>query len=180
MTTRCALCEHPQHTGTCGQACGSMNLPCECGMPSVSAVEWCPACRHSPHDGVCGVTVYGQPRCLCTAGAPSRRPPAPSDLAVMVAGRKDDAGKPRWDLLPFEALAVVVAVLTFGARKYAPDNWRSVEGWRWRYFRAALSHLAAWWRGEKLDPESGLPHLAHAACCVLFLLALDSPVIREE
>jgi hypothetical protein len=89
------------------------------------------------------------------------------------AGRKDDAEKPRWDLLPFAGLEQVVKVLTFGAKKYAPENWRRVEGWRWRYFRAAIGHLAAWKAGEKLDPESGLPHLAHAACCVLFLLELD-------
>lgn len=91
----------------------------------------------------------------------------------MSEGRKDDAGKPRWDLLPFAALGDVARVLEFGARKYAPDNWRLVEGWRWRYTRAGLGHLVAFARGEKLDPESGLPHLAHAACCVLFLLELD-------
>jgi hypothetical protein len=94
-------------------------------------------------------------------------------------GRKDDGGKPRWDLLPFEALSHVVDVLTFGAKKYAPDNWRQVDGWRWRYFRAGLGHLVAWWRGEKLDQESGLPHLAHAACCVLFLAARDTPTEGE-
>lgn len=88
-------------------------------------------------------------------------------------GEKHDAGKPRWDLLPYESLSDVVDVLTFGAKKYAPENWRLVEGWRGRYFRAAVGHLVKWWRGEKLDPESGLPHLAHACCCVLFLIALD-------
>ena len=89
-------------------------------------------------------------------------------------GRKDDDGKPRWDLLPFRATAYVVDVLTYGAEKYAPENWRKVDGWRWRYFAAALRHLVAWWRGQKTDPKSGLPHLAHAACCVLFLLELDT------
>jgi len=33
-----------------------------------------------------------------------------------------------------------------------------------------LRHLTAWWAGEDLDPESGLHHLAHAACCLMFLL----------
>jgi hypothetical protein len=35
---------------------------------------------------------------------------------------------------------------------------------------AALRHLIRWWRGEKIDPDSGLPHLAHAACSIFFLL----------
>lgn len=91
----------------------------------------------------------------------------------MRAGQKDDAGKPRWDLLPFAALDDVAAVLEFGARKYAPDGWRKVPGWRWRYLGAALRHLAAFGRGQRLDPESGRPHLAHAACCILFMLELD-------
>jgi hypothetical protein len=88
-------------------------------------------------------------------------------------GRKDDSNKPRWDLLPFKGLEQIVLVLTHGAKKYAPENWRVVKDWRWRYFRAALGHIVAWWSGEKLDPETKLPHLAHAACCVLFLLELD-------
>ena len=85
-------------------------------------------------------------------------------------GRKDDAGKPRWDLLPMRALDQVSAVLAYGANKYGEENWRGVPEARKRYLAAALRHLAAWRLGQADDPESGLPHLAHAACCVLFLL----------
>lgn len=92
----------------------------------------------------------------------------------MEQGRKLDSDKPRWDLLPLVAASDVVNVLTFGARKYAPDNWRHVPDARRRYFAAAMRHLVAWMGGEKADAESGLPHLAHAACCVLFLAELDS------
>lgn len=101
---------------------------------------------------------------------------APKEPAPMSSdeGRKNDDDKLRLDLLPFAAVNHVALVLTYGAEKYAPYNWRKVEGWRWRYFAAALRHLTAWWLGEKNDPESGLPHLAHAACCVLFLLELDT------
>lgn len=85
-------------------------------------------------------------------------------------GRKDDSGKPPWDLLPYDALDDVVAVLMYGATKYAPRNWEA--GMRWgRLFAAAMRHMRAWWGGEDSDPETGLPHLAHAACCILFLLA---------
>lgn len=91
-----------------------------------------------------------------------------------VIGRKDDFGKTRFDLLPWRALEEVAKVLTKGAEKYAPENWRQVAGWRWRYFRAAIGHVAKWRMGEKLDPEWGLPHLAHAACCILFMIELDT------
>lgn len=90
-----------------------------------------------------------------------------------MSGRKDDQKKGRWDLLPWEALDEVVKVLTHGAERYAPENWRLVEGWRWRYLAALLRHVTAWARGRKFDEDSGLPHLAHAICCGLFLLELD-------
>lgn len=116
---------------------------------------------------------------LCRPLSPAEQVPISSPNH----GRKDDGGKTRYDLLPWAGLDLVAQVLTKGAAKYAPDNWRKVEGWRWRYFRAAVGHLIAWWSGEKLDSEWGLPHLAHAACCVLFLLELDQtqekPDIRE-
>jgi Domain of unknown function (DUF5664) len=90
------------------------------------------------------------------------------------AGRKDDAGKPRWDLLPDAAMASVVDVLTFGAGKYEPWGWKKVDQPFWRYLRAALGHVMAYKRGERFDRESGLPHLAHAVCCCLFLLELEA------
>lgn len=85
-------------------------------------------------------------------------------------GIKHDAGKPRWDLLPWREVGSVVDVLTHGAAKYSPGNWKRVEDQRSRYFAAAMRHLTLWWGGERLDEESGRPHLAHAACCVLFLM----------
>jgi hypothetical protein len=91
-------------------------------------------------------------------------------------GSKHDQAKERWDLLPTEAVRQVVKVLGYGARVYAVDNWKVVPDARRRYYAAALRHLTAWWEGEKVDNESGLPHLAHAACCVLFLLVVGDAV----
>lgn len=88
-------------------------------------------------------------------------------------GRKDDEGKMPWGLVPWDALQGVVKVLKFGAEKYGPDNWRHVNGALMRYWDACIRHMVAWKQGEKFDPESGLPHLAHAGCCVLFMLALE-------
>lgn len=87
-------------------------------------------------------------------------------------GVKLDTGKPRWDLLPWRALRGVVDVLTFGAKKYCDNGWQSVPGGRSRYTAALLRHLAAHEQGEVLDPDSGLPHLAHVATNALFLLHL--------
>lgn len=86
---------------------------------------------------------------------------------------KKDHGKPMWDLLPFNQVKQIVEVLTFGASKYGPNKWQAVEDGRNRYFAALMRHLTAWLDGEKLDPESGKHHLAHAGCCLLFLMWLD-------
>lgn len=86
---------------------------------------------------------------------------------------KFDAGKWRLSLVPVRCLTQIVQVLEFGAKKYKEDNWQTVPDARRRYYDAAIRHLTAWWDGEKLDSESNMPHLAHAACCVIFLLWLD-------
>jgi hypothetical protein len=85
---------------------------------------------------------------------------------------KDDAGKVDLSLLPFAALEDVARVLEHGARKYSPDAWRRVPNGHARYVNAALRHLHAHARGEVVDAESGLPHLAHAACSLLFAMEL--------
>lgn len=47
-------------------------------------------------------------------------------------------------------------------------NWEKGMSWG-RCYAACLRHLWAWWRGEDNDPETGLSHLDHALCCLLFL-----------
>jgi hypothetical protein len=82
---------------------------------------------------------------------------------------KDDADKVPVDMLPTEALIEIAKVLGFGARKYGRDNWRYGMCWT-RVYGALLRHMFAWHQREDRDDESGFLHLAHAACCVLFLL----------
>jgi hypothetical protein len=88
-------------------------------------------------------------------------------------GRKFDAGKLDYTLVPFEGLEEIIKVLMFGAQKYDRHNWKHVDNAPQRYTAAAFRHMAAHAKGEKNDPETGLSHLAHAGCCVLFLLALE-------
>lgn len=82
---------------------------------------------------------------------------------------KYDVGKIPWHLLPVESLEEICKVLEFGAKKYAEDNWRLGMSWK-RMARAGIGHMFSWLKGEDKDPETGLSHLAHAGCCVLFLL----------
>lgn len=83
---------------------------------------------------------------------------------------KYDGGKPGVELLPTDALEEIAKVLDYGAQKYAAHNWR--KGMKWgRLAGALLRHVFAWLRGEDRDEESGHLHLAHAGCCVLFLLS---------
>jgi hypothetical protein len=89
------------------------------------------------------------------------------------SGRKFDNDKLRYDLVPPLALEEMVKVLTFGAQKYDPDNWQKVPDSKRRYFAALQRHLWAWKQGETVDKESGIHHLAHAACCLYFLYEHD-------
>lgn len=88
-----------------------------------------------------------------------------------MAFRKHDAGKPRWTLLPIDAIRQVVGVFGHGAQTYGADNWRQGTDWS-RYVDATWRHLTAWWEREDED-ESGYSHLAHAASNLLILLALQ-------
>ena len=97
-------------------------------------------------------------------------PPALSAAAMGVtAGVKHDAGKPALHLLPVEALEEIAQVLSYGEKKYNSWNW--AQGFKWsRLYGATLRHLYAHMRGENKDPETGLSHLAHVGCNILFLL----------
>ncbi len=118
----------------------------------------------------------------CTAmawAAGVRRAPArqiESEISDRGAGLKFDGGKPRWNLLMAglpDALSSVVQVLTFGAAKYEAHSWRQVENGLERYTDALYRHLNAYASGEVNDPESGLPHLAHALTNLMFIIELE-------
>jgi hypothetical protein len=86
--------------------------------------------------------------------------------------KKDDNDKVKLAYLPFAQLETIARVLDHGAEKYGRDNWQ--KGDFTRYASACLRHVFARLKGEKNDPESGLPHLAHAACCILFMMWFDN------
>jgi len=87
---------------------------------------------------------------------------------------KYDGNKIRYDLITPEFLNGLAEVLSFGANKYAPDNWKkassnsSNEAFN-KYYSALMRHLEAIRKGELIDSDSGLPHIDHVACNVMFL-----------
>lgn len=87
-------------------------------------------------------------------------------------GRKDDSAKELMHLIPAKAEMALARVLTFGAKKYAPENWRKVDNPIDRYMAAAMRHMNAHRQGELRDEESGELHLSHALTCLSFLVEL--------
>ena len=98
---------------------------------------------------------------------------SPNWREEVTEGQKFDSNKLRYELLPPELLEEVARVLTFGAHKYSARNWELGMAWS-RPFGALMRHMWAWWRGEEKDPETGYSHLAHAACCIAFLVSYEA------
>jgi hypothetical protein len=86
-------------------------------------------------------------------------------------GAKHDDGKLKLGLIPPAALLALGRVLTHGANKYSPKNYKNVEGYR--YLDAALRHIVAFMDGERIDPDSGLSHLDHLLANIAFLVEFE-------
>ena len=88
---------------------------------------------------------------------------------------KNGRGKLRMDLLPPIAVEAIARVLTMGAAKYAPENWRLCpqDKVKAEYGSALLRHVFAWLGEETHDRESGEHHLAHAATNAMFIVELE-------
>jgi hypothetical protein len=79
-------------------------------------------------------------------------------------------GKEPLEYVVYEMLPLDARVHKHGADKYGVRNWRKQPILASTYEGAMLRHFIAWARGEDLDPDSGMPHLAHLrACCAVVL-----------
>ena len=85
---------------------------------------------------------------------------------------KFDNGKLPMDLLDPEWMEGVAQVLQFGAQKYAAHNWRKGMEWS-RLYAAIQRHLNAFAKGWEYDDETGLSHLLHASCGLMFLYEMQ-------
>ena len=88
-------------------------------------------------------------------------------------GVKFDSGKRRVDLVPTEAINALADILTAGAVKYGEHNWRHGMDWS-RVYGAAQRHMLAFWGGDDIDDESGMPHLWHALTNIAFLVSYQA------
>lgn len=94
-----------------------------------------------------------------------------------MGGKRYNKGKPRLGLIPPNAELQIGQVFSFGAEKYDDHNW--LNGLKYLSILDSLRrHLNSWYRGEELDPESGLSHLAHAATNAVMLLEMS--IVRPE
>ena len=85
---------------------------------------------------------------------------------------KKDSDKPKYSLLSPYGLEELAKVATFGATKYAPHNWRKGFDYS-RLLDASMRHILEYQKGNKMDDESKLPHLAHAMWNLMALLEQD-------
>lgn len=86
-------------------------------------------------------------------------------------GMKFDDGKLQYSLIPPEIKLYLAEILTFGAKKYAPNNWKKVDVQR--YYDAFERHMVAFQLGEENDQESGMHHLKHALTNMVFITWLE-------
>lgn len=112
-----------------------------------------------------------------TAGKTIEQEMQDEDILRIAAGYPDDnpktalgEAKPKISDTPTVGIREMGRVHSMGAAKYGRFNWREHTVSASVYYDAAWRHLEAWFNGEDLDPESGLPHLAHIMACMNILL----------
>lgn len=86
----------------------------------------------------------------------------------MTSGIKHDTDKLQMELIDPCYIQGTAAVLTFGAKKYAPNNWRLGLTYT-RVLGALMRHTNEIAKGNDIDPETGLLHAYHISCCAMFL-----------
>lgn len=112
-------------------------------------------------------------KCVWThPGEPTTETNAGS-INISYFDKKHDQGKLRWDLLSLKQIEPIVAVLTFGAKKYSPNSWKKVPSGEKRYYAALMRHLTDYKAGKKFDEESMLPVIWHAFCDLYFLIYFE-------
>lgn len=95
----------------------------------------------------------------------------PKEITNKPSNPKDAVGiqKAPMSTLPAPVLFEMGLAMLEGARKYGRHNYRTVGVRASVYYDAFMRHVTAWWEGEDIDPDSGLPHLSKAGACLVVL-----------
>ena len=98
------------------------------------------------------------------------------DATVKASNPKDSIGADKLPLFLWPATATNLGCLALldGALKYGRSNFRHVGVRASIYHDAAKRHISAWFEGEDTDPDSGLPHLAHALACLAIIVDAEA------
>lgn len=84
-------------------------------------------------------------------------------------------------LWPQSATVLGALGLLDGALKYGRSNWRATGVRASIYYDAIQRHLNAWFEGEDIDPDSGLPHMAHLlASAAIIVDAIAAGKFRDD
>lgn len=104
------------------------------------------------------------------------RDPRPNDPTSKPTNPKDVIGSDKLPLHLWPETATVMGCLGLleGALKYGRSNWRETGVRVTIYVDAVRRHINAYFEGEDIDPDSGMPHLAHALACLAILVDADA------
>lgn len=112
-------------------------------------------------------------------------------VVVVEQFMKFDSGKLNYDLIPPSWIELDAEVLTKGAQKYKPNNWKEVDPKEiMRYYSAAMRHIQDWKKFMEGHPDGhlfddgemgiGTHHLANARTNLGFLLTLTETLEKAE
>jgi hypothetical protein len=116
-------------------------------------------------------------------GSEERAPVALPQSKATTVNPKDLFGSKKVSITKLPAVAIFhgAHAMMDGARKYGPYNWREKSVVAHIYVDAAMRHLAAWFEGEEVAPDSGVHHLGHAlACCAILLDAQENGNLIDD
>lgn len=97
-----------------------------------------------------------------------------TDITTYTSGYKKQGAdtKLQYNLIPAECLEELAIILTYGANKYEPHNWKKCTNMDF-YWDSLFRHLQQYRLGESVDKESGFNHLSHALCNLMFLVYFE-------
>lgn len=123
-------------------------------------------------EGLCKPTLYVS-HAPCKNCAMKILETGIAKIVVVEEFMKFDTDKIRYDLVPPRTIEMMAEVITFGAKKYKPNNWRECKDLA-RYEGALMRHIQAWRLGEKNDDETGFHHLAHAMTNLAYIMEIEN------